>query len=194
MGKHLNRYLTLSLSICVCVYTHTHTHTHTRIYIHIYVYTHTYIGFPGGSVVKNLTAMQETLVWSLGWEDPLEEGMATHSNIPAWRIPRIEEPGRLQSIVHRVGHDWSDQAAVTALINSYLLNEKWDDAKHHMSLKKEKKVKLLSRIRLFATPWTVAYQAPPSMGFSRQEYWSGLPFPSPGDVPDPRFEPESPTV
>ena len=43
-------------------------------------------------------------------------------------------------------------------------------------------MKLLSRVRLFATPWTVAYQAPPSMGFSRQEYWSGLPFPSPGGI------------
>ena len=41
------------------------------------------------------------------------------------------------------------------------------------------KVKLLSRVRLFGTPWTVAYQAPPSMGFSRQEYWSGVPLPSP---------------
>ena len=47
------------------------------------------------------------------------------------------------------------------------------------------KVKSLSRVQLFATPWTVAYQAPPSMGFSRQEYWSGLPLPSPGDLPDP---------
>ena len=46
----------------------------------------------------------------------------------------------------------------------------------------------LSRVRLFATPWTVAYQASPSMGFSRQEYWSGLPFPSPGDLPDPGIE------
>ena len=45
-------------------------------------------------------------------------------------------------------------------------------------------VKLLSRVQLFATPWTIAYQAPPSMGFSRQECWSGLPFPSPGDLPD----------
>ena len=43
------------------------------------------------------------------------------------------------------------------------------------------KVKSLSRVRLFATPWTVTHQAPPSMGFSRQEYWSGLPFPSPGE-------------
>ena len=55
-------------------------------------------------------------------------------------------------------------------------------------------VKLLSRVQLFATPWTVAYQAPPSMGFSWQECWSGLPFPSPGDLPDPGIEPGSPTL
>ena len=51
------------------------------------------------------------------------------------------------------------------------------------------KVKSLSHVRLFETPWTVAYQAPPSMGVSRQEYWSGLPFPSPGDLPDLGIEP-----
>ena len=51
-----------------------------------------------------------------------------------------------------------------------------------------KKVKSLSRVRLFETPWTAACQAPPSMGFSRQEYWSVLPFPSPGDLPDPGIE------
>ena len=50
----------------------------------------------------------------------------------------------------------------------------------------------LSRVRLFVTPWTVAYQASLSMGFSRQEYWSGLPFPSPGDLPDPGIELGSP--
>ena len=55
-------------------------------------------------------------------------------------------------------------------------------------------VKSLSRVRLFATPWTVANGAPPSMGFSRQEYWSGLPFPSPGDLPDPGIEPGSPAL
>ena len=55
-------------------------------------------------------------------------------------------------------------------------------------------MKLLSRVRLFATPWTVAYQAPPSMGFSSQECWSGLPFPSPGDLPDPGIEPGSPAL
>ena len=55
-------------------------------------------------------------------------------------------------------------------------------------------VKLLSHVQLFATPWTVAHQAPPSMGFSRQEYWSGLPFRSPGHLPDPGIEPRSPTL
>ena len=54
-------------------------------------------------------------------------------------------------------------------------------------------MKSLSRVRLFATPRTVAHQTPPSMGFSRQEYWSGLPFPSPGDLPNPGIKPESPT-
>ena len=53
------------------------------------------------------------------------------------------------------------------------------------------KVKSLSCVQLFATPWTVARQAPPTMGFSRQEYWSGLSFPSPGDLPDPGIEPRS---
>ena len=56
------------------------------------------------------------------------------------------------------------------------------------------KVKSLSCVLLFATPWTVAHQSPPSMGFSRQEYWSGLPFPSPGDLPDPGIEPGSPAL
>ena len=59
---------------------------------------------------------------------------------------------------------------------------------------KKVKVKLLSRVQLFATPWTVAHQAPPSMGFSRQEYWSGLPFPSPGDHPNPGTELRSPAL
>ena len=53
------------------------------------------------------------------------------------------------------------------------------------------KVKSLSHVRLFATTWTVAYQASLSTGFSRQEHWSGLPFPSPGDLPDPGIKPRS---
>ena len=56
------------------------------------------------------------------------------------------------------------------------------------------KVKSLSHVQLFATPWTVTHQAPPSMGFSRQEYWSGLPLPSPEDLPDPGIEAGSPAL
>ena len=55
-------------------------------------------------------------------------------------------------------------------------------------------MKSLSHVRLFETPWIVAHQASPSMGSSRQEYWSGLPFPSPGDLPDPGIKPESPAL
>ena len=63
-------------------------------------------------MVKNLPAMQETQVQSLGWEDPVEEGMATHSSILAWRISGMGEPGGLPSMgSHRVRHDWSDLAA-----------------------------------------------------------------------------------
>ena len=66
-------------------------------------------GFPGGSMIKNLPAMQEpqeTQVRFLGQEDALEKGMATHSGILAWRIPWLEEPGRLLSMgSQRGGHD-----------------------------------------------------------------------------------------
>ena len=55
-------------------------------------------------------------------------------------------------------------------------------------------MKSLSHVRLFATPWTVAYQVPPSMGFSRQAYWSGLLFSSPGHLPNPGIEPRSPAL
>ena len=70
---------------------------------------HLYKDFPVAQTVKNLLAVQETRVWSLGQEDPLEKGMAIQCSILAWRIPWTEEPGRLQSMgSQRVGHDWSD--------------------------------------------------------------------------------------
>ena len=55
-------------------------------------------------------------------------------------------------------------------------------------------MKSLSRVQIFVTPWTITYQAPLTMGFSRQEYWSGLPFPSPGDLPNPGIELRSPVL
>ena len=61
---------------------------------------------PVAQMVKRLPAMRETRVQSLGWEDPLEKEMAAHSSILAWKIPWMEEPGRLQSMgSQRVGHD-----------------------------------------------------------------------------------------
>ena len=76
-------------------------------------YRHKFVEAPnyqGASLVaqtvKNPPAMQETWVQSLGWEDPLKEGMATHSSILAWKIPWTEEPGGLQSLrLKTVGHD-----------------------------------------------------------------------------------------
>ena len=69
-------------------------------------------------VVKNPSVNAgdiEMWIWSLGWENPLEEGMATHSSIPSWRIPWTEEPAGLQSTgSHRVRHDWSDLACTHA--------------------------------------------------------------------------------
>ena len=65
-------------------------------------------GFPGGSAVKNLPAMQETWIQSLSWEDPLEKGMETHSSILVCRSPRTEDPGGLQSMgSQRVGPYWA---------------------------------------------------------------------------------------
>ena len=106
-------------------------------------------------ILKTLLPIQETQVWPLSWEDPLEKAMATHSNIPAWRIPWSEEPGRLQSIgPQRVRQDWVTNTHTHTLV---------------LETGIVKVVKSLNRVRLFATPWTVVHQAPPSMGFSRQE-------------------------
>ena len=128
-------------------------------------------------MVKNVPAMEETQVWSLGQEDPLEKGMAIHSSVLAWRIPWIEEPGGLQFRgSQRVRHSWTTNISLF-----------WYQLLSLRQMKKEK----VSRVWLFATPWTVAHQARLSMGFSRQEYWSGLPCPPPRDPPNPGSEPTS---
>ena len=85
-----------------------------------------------------------------------------------------------------------DQTQVSRTAGEFFTNE--PPAKPWLCGNSLCEVKSLSRVRLFVTPWTVAYQAPPSIGFSRQECWSELPFPSPGDLPDPGIEPGSPTL
>ena len=103
---------------------------HTLVYIWVSLVAQT---------VKNLPAIQETQVRSLGWEDPLEMGTATHSSILARRSPWTEEPGGLQSLgSQRVGHDWMCWTWLNTLQFSSVL--------------------LLSCVRFFATPWTAAHQ------------------------------------
>ena len=79
----------------------------TEVSLSLYDLLELYLGgFPGSSVVKNLPVMEEIQALSLGWEDPLEEGMATHSSTLAWRIPWTVEPGGLLTIgSQRISHD-----------------------------------------------------------------------------------------
>ena len=77
------------------IYTHTHTHTHTHMYTHIYIHIYVFKASLVTQTLKNLSAIQETWVQSLGWEDSLEKGMATKSSVLAWSIPWTEDPGKL---------------------------------------------------------------------------------------------------
>ena len=125
------------------------------------------------------------------WNTPLEEEMANYSNILAWEIPRTEEPGRLESMgSQRVQRDLATKQTALIYVYMYLIYGIF-----YMPLICTcVHVQWLSRIGLFATPQTVAHQAPLSTKFFRQEYWSGLLFPSQGDLPDPRMEPTSPAL
>ena len=102
---------------------------------------------------------------------------------------------RQQSIgSQRVGHDWSNLACIFFNAWSKSISSDVQQLCPDDSLISKVKAKSLSCVRLFVPPWTVAYQAPLSMRFSRQEYWSGFPLPSPGDLPYPGIEPRSPAL
>ena len=110
-----------------------------------------------------------------GWDDWMASPTWVYSRSWWW----TGRPGVLQFMgLQRIRHDW-----VTELNWTELTESRQCDI-----------VKSLSRVRLFATPWSIAHQAPLSMGFSGQEYWSWLPFPSPGDLPNPGIKPRSPTL
>ena len=158
-------------------------------------------------------------VQSLGQEDPLEKGMATHPGILTWRIPWTEEPGGLQSIgSQRVGHNWSNLACCHApgfgddcSKDSYSspMKMKWNESHSVVSNTCDpvdcsswsSSVHGILQARILEwvlCPWDPLGKntgvGPLSMGSSRQEYWSGLPFPSPGDLPNPGIKPESPAL
>ena len=79
-------------------------------------------GFPGCSVVKKLPVKNETQVWPLGWEDPLEKEMATHSSNLTWKISWMEEPGRLQPMAsQRVGHEWATSLSLLKMELKYFV-------------------------------------------------------------------------
>ena len=155
--------------------------------------------------------MQETRAGYLGWEDPLEKEMATHSSTLAWRIPWTGSLAGYSPWGHKELNNWTcthththtHVIAATAAAKSLqscptLCNPmdsspsgspvpgilqartlEWVAISFSNAWKWKVKVKSLSCVRLLATPWTAAHQAPPSVGFSRQEYWSGVPLPSP---------------
>ena len=127
----------------------------------------------------------------MGQEDPLKEGKTIHSNIIAWKIPRTEEPGRLQSLGLKESNKNTTGEKQQIILTCLTLPQpsSWPLmllAKHIVCM-----LSCFSNVRLFAIPWTVACQAPLSVGFSRQECWSGLPCLPPGDLPYLWMEPAS---
>ena len=122
-------------------------------------------------MVKCLSTRQETQVWALGWEDPLEKEMAIHSSTAAAAKSLQSCPTLCDPIDSR-----PPGYPVPGILQARTLE--WVAISFSNAWKWKVKVKLLSCVRLLATPRTAAHQAPPSMGFSRQEYWSGVPLPS----------------
>ena len=112
--------------------------------------------------------------------------MATHASIPTCKIPRTEEPGGLQSMGCREMD--ATEHACTHTGTKYMSLSRdlvYEQVKCNHSVVSDS---------LRPHGLTIAYQVPLSMGFTRQEYWSGLPFPSPGDLPDPGIKPGSPAL
>ena len=134
------------------------------------------------------------------WDSPGKNvGVGSLSLLQAIFLTQGLYPGVLhyRRVLHHLSHQGS--LKLTRKINhpiSLSLMQNLNLVTYHCWVRNlvKVKVKSFSHVWLFETPWTVAYQAPPSMGFSRQECWSGLPFPSPGDLPYPRINSGSPAL
>ena len=142
-------------------------------------------------------AFQENVRWGCQYLKPGSNNWPTlTSAISCWpkqitELTQIQGEGIYTPLLHgRAENLWQHLICQSIFFDHWLFTFLPYAKTPSLSLKWSE-VKSLSRVRLFATPWTVACQAPLSMGFSRQEYWSGLPFPSPGDLPDPGIEPGS---
>ena len=133
-------------------------------------------GFPSGSVGKNPLATQETVqemwVWSLGEADPLEEGMAPHSSIHAWRILWTEEPGGLQSIgLHRVRHNWKDLAS-THLTTRLPTKEKKKKKRPRKVGRKEEKKQGRVDLVAFVDIWGITTSTMADFKLPMWYYWT----------------------
>ena len=111
--------------------------------------------------------------------DLIDIFMTFRLNAEEYTFPSVHGP--FSRIDHNLGH----KSNLSKFKKIEMISDIFSD---HNTMSE---VKSLSRVQLFATPWTVVYQASLSMGFSRHEYWSGLPCPSPGDLPDPGIKPRS---
>ena len=182
-------------------------------------------------LINNLPAMQKIWVQFLSWEDSLEESMATHTSILAWRIPMAgysswdckesDMTEQLSTTQHSIYvcfycnlwpfsiWQWNSYMQINIILFYYLPCSKkgFEDGcflrtrikmghfcRMQVVPKCSESVSHSSHVWLFATPWIVDCQAPLSMGFPRQEYWSGLPFPSPGYLPNPEIKPRYPAL
>ena len=138
--------------------------------------------------------MKEMQVQSLGEDDPLEKEMANHSSILAWEIPMERGAWRAQRIRHDLATKQQQNVSLSPFPVSSFIGLLPVIKPCLWILCCVCWTKSLSCVQLFVTPSTIACQASLSKGFSRQEYWSGLLFPSPGDLPDPGNEPRSPAL
>ena len=132
--------------------------------------------------------------------------MALHSSILAWKIALTEGPGRLQSMgSQRVRQAWAHTHPYSTVWIVLCRIESWDVSCNFFflallfSIQKDwlvdtGRLLVVQCVWFFATPWTIAHQAALSMEFSRQEYWSGVPFPTPEELPNPGIKPRSPAL
>ena len=156
--------------------------------------------------VTSVSPPNSVTLWTVALQAPLSMGFSKQKY---WSVSPCSPPGDLPNPGIDLGIYLASLTSSPTLAGGFFTASAILEAppflpSHHLNTKKLlksspawwKKVKVwsLSLVWLFATPWTVAYQALPSMGFSRQEYWSGLPFPSPEDLPNPGIEPRSPAL
>ena len=145
------------------------------------------LGKPSNAPFSSVQSLSHVRIFATSWTAAPQASLSITNSQSLLKLMSIESviPSNHLILCHPVLLPPSIFPSIRIFSSESVLSIKWT---------MKVKVKSFGRVWLFATPWTVSYQAPPSVEFSRQEYWSGLPFPSPGDLPDPGIEPGSPTL